>query len=621
MFQRFEELSRMTNGYRVLKWVEIISRYHRSLANRDFIDLIDVLKTELEKQGFEGTIRTPSYMIDGKKTFESWVPVPWKLNYGRLEMIEPTRKLIIDSFARPVSVLYRSRSTEGYEQYDVVDVGKGESESDYEGKNVAGKAVLAEGNPSKVYKLAVKKFGAVCILSCWMRAEEEKIGRKPELMPDTASYAGIPGEFDEAQTKAFGFSLSYSEYSEIKKYLKSGKNVRISAYIDAKIEAGEMRLLELILKGRNESLRPVIVTAHLCHPSPGANDNATGSATTLEIALTLSKVLKEDALENLERTIVFLLVPEMFGTVAYMLDGRDFEVGINLDMVGEDQKKTGSVTILTQTPWSTPTFINDLLDSALNYYMPRVYGFGEWLPARRYIRNHYSGGSDHFVLNHFDVPTPFIGNWPDRYYHSSGDTLDKVDPEELEWITKSVLGTLLFLNEPSEEIMDVIFGNSIKDLMDIESRYSKMDLRKPDFVKSFLFDLFKERFYSIENFYKDNAIDMYFGKFERFFNEVLEKKEEKKPLTGLKFEKLQKSPIGNVFNAVLNDEDSEELEKIYENDKQFRQKFEEAINLVRKGYDLDEILDILDLQFSITEAENLEKVFKMLEKQEILKRI
>jgi hypothetical protein len=114
---------------------------------------------------------------------------------------------------------------------------------------------------------------------------------------------------------------------------------------------------------------------------------------------------------------------------------------------------------------------------------------------------------------------------------------------------------------------------------------------------------------------------MYFGKFERFFNEVLEKKEEKKPLTGLKFEKLQKSPIGNVFNAVLNDEDSEELEKIYENDKQFRQKFEEAINLVRKGYDLDEILDILDLQFSITEAENLEKVFKMLEKQEILKRI
>lgn len=621
MFQRFEEVSGMINGYRILKWVEIISRYHRSLANRDFIDLIDLIKFELEKQGFNGVINTPSYIIDGMKTFESWVPVPWKLNYGRLEMIEPTKKLIIDSFARPVSVLYRSRSTEGYEKYDVVDVGKGESESDYEGKDVAGKAVLAKGNPSKVYKLAVKKFGAVCILNCWMRAEEEKIGRKPELMPNIASYGGIPGEFNEAQTKAFGFSLSYNEYSEIEKYLKSGKNVKISAYVDAKIETGEMKLLELILKGKDESLNPIIVTAHLCHPSPGANDNATGAAAALEIALTLSKILGENSSKHLERTIVFLLVPEMFGTVAYMLEGRSFEVGINLDMVGENQEKTGSVTILTQTPWSTPTFMNDLLDSALNYYMPRLYGFGEWLPARRYIKNHYSGGSDHFVLNHFDVPTPFIGNWPDKYYHSSGDTLDKVDPEELEWIAKSVFGTLLFLNEPSKEIIDIIFGNSIKDLVDIKARYSRTDLRNPDFVKSFLLDLFRERFYSIESFYRNHILDVYFNKFEKFFNEILEKKEGKKPSIGLKFEKTQKSPIGNVFNAILNEEDSKELEKIYEKDKQFRQKFEEAINLVRKGYSLDEILDVLDLQFSITEAKNLEKVFEMLEKHKLLKRI
>ncbi|MCD6546362.1 MAG: DUF4910 domain-containing protein [Thermotogae bacterium] len=621
MFERFKESNNLVNGYRILKWAEIISRYHRSLANSDFLELIDSLIEKLKRQGFNGIINTPSYKIDGKTTFDSWVPVPWKLNYGRLEMVEPEKKLIIDSFARPISVLYRSRSTNGVEEYEVIDVGKGESVRDYEGKDISGKAVLATGETTKVYRLAVKKFGAVCILNCWMRAQEEMIGRKPELMGDVASYTGIPGEFDESKTKAFGFSLSYSEYFEIKRLLQSGKKVKISAFIDAKIESGEMRLLELILKGKNEKLKPIIVVAHLCHPSPGANDNATGSAVVLETAQVLDEVLKNGIADSLERSIVFLLVPEMFGTVAYMLEGRDFEVGINLDMVGEDQEKTGAVTILTQTPWSTPTFMNDLLDSALRYHMPYVHGFGSLLPTRRYIKNHYSGGSDHFVLNHFDVPTPFIGHWPDKYYHSSGDTLDKVDPEELEWIAKSVLSSILFLNDPSKDLLEIIFSNSVKDLMDIRSKYVKADLRNPEFIRNFLMNMFKIRFYSVKNFYESNDLDGYFNQFERFFIEVLPKREAKKEPLGLRYRKRQKSPIGNVFNALLDENETKKFENIYKNDRQFRQKLEETMNLMKKGYNIDEILDILDLQFSTTNYEDLKEVLEMLEKHGLIEKI
>jgi len=621
MFERFEENTNLINGNRILKWVEIISRYHRSLANSDFIKLIELLARELKKQGFDGIVNTPSYKIDGKTTFESWIPVPWKLNYGRLEMIEPKKKLIIDSFARPISVLYRSRSTNGFEEYDVVDVGKGEDEIDYKGKDVSGKAILATGSAPKVYRLAVKKFGAVCILNCWMRAEERSIGRKPELMGDIASYTGIQGEFEEAETKAFGFSLTYNEYSEIKEFLKSGKKVRISAFIDAKIEQGDMKLLELRINGKNEGLKPLIVTAHLCHPSPGANDNATGSAVALEVALTLSEILRRGLSKPLERSVVFLLVPEMFGTVAYMLEGREFETGINLDMVGENQEKTGAVMLLTQTPWSTPSFMNDLVDQALKYYMPVVYGFGNLLPARRYMKIHYSGGSDHFVLNHFDVPTPFIGHWPDRYYHSSGDTVDKVDPKELEWSAKSVLASLLFLNEPSEEIVETVFESSIKDLMDIRKKYINYTFRDPEFVKEFLINMFRKRFDSLALFYKSENIETYFKKFEKWFFEVIPSKYEKREGTNLKYRKIQKAPVGNLFNYLLNDEETKEYEKIHEKDKQFRLKLEEAMNLLKKGYTFDQIIDILDLQFSITNQEDLQKSFDLLEKYELIEKL
>lgn len=621
MFERFEGPISLVNGNRILKWVEIISRYHRSLANPDFIELIDFLSKELKNQGFIGTISMPSYKIDGKTVFESWVPVPWKLNYGRLEMIEPKRKFIVDSFARPISVLYRSRNTNGFEEYEVVNVGKGEDETDYEGKNVSGKVVLATGAAPKVYRFAVKKYGAKGILNCWMRAEEKSIGRKPELMEDIASYTGIPGEFEEAETKAFGFSLTYNEYSEIKNLLDSGKKVKISALIDAKIEEGNMKLLEFKINGKDEKLKPLIITAHLCHPSPGANDNATGSAVALEVALTLSEVLKRGFSKPLERSVVFLLVPEMFGTVAYMLEGREFEVGINLDMVGENQMKTGAVMLLTQTPWSTPSFMNDLLDQALKYYIPVVHGFGNLLPMRRYMKTHYSGGSDHFVLNHFDVPTPFIGHWPDRYYHSSGDTIDKVDPGELEWSAKSVLASILFLNTPSKEIVETVFENSVKDLMDIRRRYINLTFRDPKFISEFLIDIFKKRFASISQFYKSKSIDNYFKKFEKWFFEVIPLKTEKLNGTSLRYRKVQKAPVGNLFNYLLDDEETKEYERIHEKDKQFRLKLEEAMNLLKKDYTFDQILDVLNLQFSNTDQEDLWKSFNLLEKYGLIEKL
>jgi hypothetical protein len=45
----------------------------------------------------------------------------------------------------------------------------------------------------------------------------------------------------------------------------------------------------------------------------------------------------------------------------------------------------------------------------------------------------FGGGSDHYILSDptVGVPTPMLNQWPDRFYHTSEDTLDKVDPSML----------------------------------------------------------------------------------------------------------------------------------------------------------------------------------------------
>ena len=54
-------------------------------------------------------------------------------------------------------------------------------------------------------------------------------------------------------------------------------------------------------------------------------------------------------------------------------------------------------------------------------------------PLFRYADTPFSGGSDHYIFSDpmVGVPMPMIIQWPDRFYHTSADTPDRVDPRML----------------------------------------------------------------------------------------------------------------------------------------------------------------------------------------------
>ena len=129
----------------------------------------------------------------------------------------------------------------------------------------------------------------------------------------------------------------------------------------------------------------------------------------------------------------------MTGSYAY-LARHEAEIsqmiaGLNLDMVGADQSQTGSVMLLERPPDAASSFVPDLLEKLreeLSHEAKTHTGMSSF-PLYRYATTPFSGGSDHYIFSDptVGVPMAMIIQWPDKFYHTSADTLEKVDPVSL----------------------------------------------------------------------------------------------------------------------------------------------------------------------------------------------
>ncbi len=196
-------------------------------------------------------------------------------------------------------------------------------------------------------------------------------------------------------------------------------------------------MVSAVIHGQTDE--EVVIVAHLCHPQWSANDNASGAATVLEVARTLQGSISEGRLDKPHRSIRFLLVPEISGTQAYLASHEDqiprMIAGLNLDMVGENQDLCGSSLLVERLPGPAASFADDLAESLLEEMIGETgsfSGLGSYATFRHAVTP-FSGGSDHYILSDpsVGVPCPMIIQWPDKFYHTSTDTLDKVDPTML----------------------------------------------------------------------------------------------------------------------------------------------------------------------------------------------
>jgi aminopeptidase YwaD len=449
-----------------------ITRHHRIQASRGYLQAAEWVLAQLRAHGFdEEHAWIESYPSDGKIHYQTWQsPSGWHIESAELRMVAPRDERIVGFPEIAMSVVTYSNA--GDVTAELVDVGAGTSESDYAGKDVKGKFVLASGYGGAVHRLAVLEHGAAAVV-CYLA--DERAAEHPDML----QYTGMWPKPDELERTTFGFNLTNRQGEMLRALLAAGEKVVLHGKVEGPgLEAFTMDVVVAKIDGATKPGQELLFSAHLDHPKESANDNASGSGAILDIARGLRKLIDEKRLPAPQRTLRFLWVPEWYGTMAYLdghaevlgparwalerADGSFVLANVNLDMVGEDTELLHSRLILTKSPLAVPgpldAVIGDMarMVEALDVRTPRgSRGTFAWRQTP------FSGGSDHMMFLDRGIPSVMFSHDPDYTHHTSEDTPDKVDPVELERCELIATGALWYLANLSErEALDLVWAVS-----------------------------------------------------------------------------------------------------------------------------------------------------------------
>jgi aminopeptidase YwaD len=446
----FDTIATEYSGEGAQEYDRQIIQYHRIQGSPMMADVAEqVVLTKLKNWGIESKLE--QFPSDGRTRYETHIsPMGWNMRAGELwvESAAGDPKFVPFRLCRysDVPMCVSTYSKGGDWTGELVDVGAGTQEKDYEGKDVRGKVALAYGYAGAVVRQAAVKRGAIGVVI--YPAADDRTDH-----PDMVRYNGIWPRAEELEKTAGGFQISANQYATLRDLMRRGP-VRVHGNIDATLGPGQLTLVHAWIRGTQAPQQEVLVTGHLDHPKWSANDNASGSAAMLEMVRTLKALIASGKLAPPRMTLHFMWVPEYFGSIAYVTKhpearrcqrgwddprpnpsvnqpGPCIAVNLNLDMVGEDTVKTNSRFYITRTPDSVPASLNgvlsDLLDQTreADLYAPtgtRNYWLAEMIS--------YVQGSDHDVFIGLGIPSTMLGHDPDWTHHSSEDTIDKTDASE-----------------------------------------------------------------------------------------------------------------------------------------------------------------------------------------------
>jgi aminopeptidase YwaD len=456
-------LAQEISGETAKRNLEKIAQFHRQRGSKGFHEAAELVAQRLREYGLSDAVIL-EFPADGTIFYGTQRSRPaWDAEFAELRTVwsetsdgyfgddacfmthseSPKSEWLIESYAwEPVVLAEDSESADV--TAELVDVGSGTKESDYAGKDVKGKIVLMAAQPGEVQDLAIGKFGAVGIVSYAQNQETAWSGENLD-----AIRWGHLETF--SANKTFAFMISLKTARKFQAQLAKGEKVHLHAVVKAGQHPGNYEVVTATIPGTDEKLKEeeIAFSCHLDHQRPGANDNASGCSTILEVARTLQKLISEGKLARPTRTIRFIFPPEIEGTLA-LLNGKpdlakQIKAVVHMDMVGGGPE-TKAVFHVTRGPRSLPSFLHDV-----------SWAFAEWVNEESYqyaatgkaeyplvspeggkepLRAEYSPftmGSDHEVYqdSSFGIPAIYFNDWPDRFIHTNLDRPENIDATKL----------------------------------------------------------------------------------------------------------------------------------------------------------------------------------------------
>jgi hypothetical protein len=505
--------------------LDALTLQHRMRSGTEFAEATAHIRSRLEAYGFED-VETLRFVADGETMFGTQKSRPlWDVRFAELWEValvdgETHRERRLGDWdAVPLTLAQDSLS--GDVTTTLVDVGAGTSESDYEGKDVAGKLVLTSSQPGAIVDLAVGKKAAAGIISyapnqrsAWWK-EDDRLVRWGHI-----------GSFPE--NESFAFMVSLGEARKLQQRLAAGEDILFHAKVDASHESGHYEFVTARIPGTDLADEIIHYTCHLDHPRPGANDNVSGCVAILEAARTLKVLIDNGILPRPRRTLQFLWPPEIEGSIMYLAGHHDpakIKANIHMDMVG-GTPVTKSVFRISGGPYSVPSFIADfgheighfVNDQTLRFTSGEEVTFPLHAPegGKEPLLAQMEGldmGSDHdvFFEGTWGIPGLYLHEWPDRYIHTNFDLAANIDPTKLR--RAAFIGAVSgwFLANMSDDdvsgVLEMLRRNALSRGAELRARRAQLDALDAAASTAVAFELERRKVESIAAFATLSDVD------------------------------------------------------------------------------------------------------------------
>lgn len=481
---RLQELiNRELSGDRAWQHASYITQFLRAPGSSGIRKVTQYAQEKLESFGLD-SVYTIEYPSKANGT-EDLTFTGWDVTDARLEIVDPVHEFVVSFDEAPTCIQWWSISTppEGVVA-ELIDVGTGVEESDYEGKDVRGKIVLARGDGQaegnlQAYQLAVEQRGAIGLITDNLPYLQPPY-RTRENHPEAISFLRIRTK----SGKGWAFAISLTMGERLRALLRMGP-VKLRAFVDAKNFPGKDIELVGEIKGSEFPNEEVWFLSHTSGIKPGGNC-ASGVGLWLEIARTISTLVKRRKIPRPSRTIKFLTGVEGDGLNAYLrvkgIEIANVKTAFVFCSVGNDQSE-GTSLLMFKSPESIPSFVNDLCGDIIdNVSRDGLLPYKDEtrdIPVIRFSVHPFSPMSDNSRLMMLKIPCPLFWCWPSRHFHTQFYTADKLDPAVLKRCGLVTAYASLRIADSStanaREIAHIVRTRAISRFMDI-SRQSVQDM-------------------------------------------------------------------------------------------------------------------------------------------------
>ncbi|NJB71584.1 hypothetical protein GGR42_002046 [Saonia flava] len=432
-----------------------VSQYWRVAGNTGFNNSVHWIANHLEQAGYvlESVATSKdrlTYRIEKRPLkYPTWEPVN-----ANLSIVGDSVPLLISETNRNMTYLNSASTPSKGVVGDIVHI---LDTLDLEKKSIKDKIIFTEMSSREVYKKALDKMALGII------TYNNPSYLQPEKNKTSIQFRSLP---PQVETHFWGIALSYEANERLKANLIKGKT-KVQVAVETKIYPSEELTVVANIKGDKIPKERLVFSAHI--QEPGANDNATGVGTQLEMATIAANLHKKGEI-HMDRTLTFLWGDEIVSTQRYIEEDEEraekIKWGISLDMVGENTAITGGSFLIEKMPdpsaiWTRgndkhsewggrvlslkdmkPHYLNDFIIDNFK----KQGEFAHW----EVNTNPFEGGSDHTPFLRANIPGLLLWHFTDQFYHTDNDKLDKVSKETLKNVGTAALASALQLLNSNE---------------------------------------------------------------------------------------------------------------------------------------------------------------------------